>query len=79
LDGFEASRQIRALESRGALRGHVPIIAITANAMQGDRERCLLAGMDDYVSKPIGMEPLRATLAKWIQSPDDQTGDSAAA
>ncbi|HJR76202.1 MAG TPA: response regulator [Nitrospiraceae bacterium] len=79
LDGFEASRQIRALESRGALRAHVPIIAITANAMQGDRERCLLAGMDDYVSKPIGMDPLRATLAKWIKTPDDKTGDSAAA
>ena len=50
MDGFEASRQIRQLES---VRGrHVPILAMTANVMKGDRERCLEAGMDDYVSNP---------------------------
>jgi PAS domain S-box-containing protein len=79
LDGFEASQRIRELERRGDLRARTPIIAITANAMQGDRERCLQAGMDDYVSKPIGIEQLRATLGKWVNKADDSRQDDAAA
>ena len=51
LDGFEATRQIRKRELSRS--GHIPIIAMTANAMESDRELCLAAGMDDYVSKPI--------------------------
>jgi signal transduction histidine kinase/ActR/RegA family two-component response regulator/HPt (histidine-containing phosphotransfer) domain-containing protein len=61
-DGFEATRIIRALEGTR----HTPIIALTASAMTGDRERCLAAGMDDYVPKPIGPEQLEAVLRRWI-------------
>jgi CheY-like chemotaxis protein len=62
VDGFEATRQIR-LEEQTTGR-HVPIVATTAHAMTGDRERCLLAGMDDYLSKPIHRQELLAVLAR---------------
>ncbi|MDX2252760.1 MAG: response regulator [Nitrospira sp.] len=80
MDGFEATRRIRERESSLMTRdmpnetrdpegnrrpGHIPIIAVTANAMQGDRENCLAAGMDDYLAKPIQMETLRAVLHRW--------------
>jgi two-component system sensor histidine kinase/response regulator len=65
MNGFEASHQIRNLQS--AVRNHqVPIIAMTANAMQGDREKCLEAGMNDYVSKPINPQTLAEALDKWL-------------
>jgi two-component system sensor histidine kinase/response regulator len=67
MDGFETARAIREKE-RG--RKHIPIIAITAHAMKGDRERCLQAGMDDYVSKPIEPKKLFETIKKWTQTPD---------
>ncbi|MHC4077957.1 MAG: response regulator, partial [Planctomycetota bacterium] len=63
VDGFEATRQIRGSEA-GDRR--IPIIAMTANAMSGDRQRCLEAGMDDYVSKPYRLKDLQATLERWI-------------
>ncbi len=63
LDGFGAAHQIRELEGDGR---RIPIVAMTANAMQGDRERCLAAGMDDYVPKPVTLTDLDATLRRWL-------------
>jgi len=64
MDGFEATAAIRAREVQ--LGGHIPIIAMTANAMQGDREHCLAVGMDDYVCKPVKAAELATLLHKWI-------------
>jgi CheY-like chemotaxis protein len=64
MDGYEAVAAIRALESE--TRRAVPIVAMTANAMSGDREACLAAGMDDYISKPLRMDALAAVLHKWL-------------
>jgi two-component system, sensor histidine kinase and response regulator len=67
MDGFEAVSRIRAAESeRGGQTRRMPIIAVTANALQGDRELCLAAGFDDYLSKPFRAAALRAMLARWI-------------
>ena len=60
MDGFEATAQIRARQRDGLLPGKLPIVALTANAVEGDRERCLAAGMDDYLSKPFTRERLAA-------------------
>jgi len=65
MNGFEATRQIRNPQS--AVRNHqIPIIAMTAGVMQGDREKCLEAGMNDYVSKPISPQALAEALEKWL-------------
>jgi CheY-like chemotaxis protein len=66
MDGFSATRAIRAREHQG--EPHLPIVAITANATQGDRERCLEAGMDDYVAKPVDPAELEATIARVTMS-----------
>ena len=63
MDGLEATRLIRAREA--SVGGHIPIIAMTANAMAGDRERCLEAGMDAYVSKPIQREEFFSAIHSW--------------
>ena len=65
MDGFTATRQIRA-QSSGVLNPRVPVVAMTANAMQGDRERCLAAGMDDYIAKPIQAEDLAKKIEHWL-------------
>ncbi|MBM3844833.1 MAG: response regulator [Verrucomicrobia bacterium] len=72
MDGFEATTQIRKAEQAGRLPGNrgrrLPIIALTANAIQGDRERCLDAGMDDYVTKPIAAGALREAIERCLES-----------
>jgi two-component system sensor histidine kinase/response regulator len=64
MDGFEATTAIRNLAS--AVR-EIPIIAMTANAMEGDREKCIASGMDDYISKPVSLLKLQTALDRWIQ------------
>ena len=65
MDGLDATRQIR--NPRSAVKNHnIPIIAMTAHAMQGDRERCLKAGMNDYVTKPVNPQALAEALEKWL-------------
>ena len=64
LDGYDATRDIRRSETPGS---HVPIIALTANALRGDRERCLNVGMDDYIAKPVDPERLAAVLEYWLE------------
>ncbi|MCC8690313.1 ATP-binding protein [Xanthomonas campestris] len=65
LDGYAATRRWRAMETESGGRP-IPIVAMTANAMAGDRERCLAAGMDDYLSKPVAREQLNACLQRWL-------------
>lgn len=75
VDGFEATAAIRKLEQAGRETGvgrwagqdrRIPIVALTANAMKGDRDRCLEAGMDDYLTKPLQSAALQATLERWL-------------
>ena len=66
MDGFETTTQIRARQREGLLPGKLPIIALTANAIEGDRERCLAADMDDYLSKPFTRQQLATTLQRWL-------------
>jgi signal transduction histidine kinase/CheY-like chemotaxis protein len=69
MDGFAATAEIRRHQLQRGRGGKLPIIAITANALQGDRESCLAAGMDDYLSKPFTQQALGQTIARWISLP----------
>ena len=74
MDGFEATRAIRKAQSRNGKP--IVIIAMTANAMEGNRETCISMGMDDYISKPVQFEKLREVLTRWLQG-DTETPASA--
>jgi signal transduction histidine kinase len=74
MDGFEATRQIRAMEAPTG--SHLPIVALTANAMAGDRELCLAAGMDDFLSKPFQLHELSGMLGKWGGASPTKNGQS---
>ena len=65
MDGFKATAEIRKREANSGRR--TPIVALTASAIEGDREQCLAAGMDDYVAKPFTTEQMRAALAAWVK------------
>jgi two-component system sensor histidine kinase/response regulator len=83
MDGYDAARRIRAQERRQnhgpSWKSSIHIIAITANAMEGDREKCIAAGMDEYLSKPIRLQELRLVLERWRaknQSRSDLSNDA---
>ncbi|EDZ63257.1 multi-sensor hybrid histidine kinase [Sulfurimonas gotlandica GD1] len=75
LDGYDTTRAIRDAKA-GKAYISIPIIAMTANAMAGDKEKCSIAGMDDYLSKPLDPELLRSTLAKWLLKKDKVENNS---
>jgi len=64
ITGFDATQEIRKMETSS--KTHTPIVAMTAAAMEGDRQRCLASGMDDYLSKPVNIQQLQQTLGKWL-------------
>ena len=70
LDGYETTKAIRKREKR---KQRIPIIAMTANAMKGDEEKCIASGMDDFISKPIKVQLIQAKLQKWL-NPEENTG-----
>jgi len=78
MDGYTATR-LRRQKEAGAGLARIPIIAMTANAMAGDREKCLNAGMDDYMSKPLNRARLEQTLRKWLDGRNRSSGPVAAA
>ena len=77
MDGFEATRAIRQRESETD-SPHVPIVAMTASAVVGDRERCLASGMDDYVAKPLNLDDLRRVIQRWGSNGSGDHGDAGA-
>ena len=81
MDGYEATRTIRSWrdlpgpEHESHRRaGAIPIVAMTAHAMKGDREACLASGMNDYLTKPVKPAELAAALERWLATRDDEDG-----
>jgi CheY-like chemotaxis protein len=66
MDGYQATLEIRSKENGGP---RTPIVAMTASVLDGERQKCLEAGMDAYLSKPVKMDDLRTMLAQWIPEP----------
>ena len=77
MDGYELTARIREAERNGKRPGHTPIVAVTANALKGEEERCIEAGMDAYLVKPVNIDRLRGTLERWL-SVGDGRGHTAA-
>jgi CheY-like chemotaxis protein len=81
MDGFELTRQIRAEEALMPGGRRTPIVALTANAMKGESDRCMATGMDGYLSKPLTLDRLRTTIEQWMSAPSSpsslDTGDKA--
>ncbi len=73
MDGYDATRAIRDLEKKAMSDKHIPIIALTAGALKGDREKCLAAGMDDYISKPVKREDVFKMVTKWALDNEKET------
>jgi CheY-like chemotaxis protein len=65
MDGLEATRRIRQAEADGRRRGRLPIVALTASTLEGDRQVCIEAGMDEFLAKPLKPEALQAVLARY--------------
>jgi signal transduction histidine kinase/HPt (histidine-containing phosphotransfer) domain-containing protein/ActR/RegA family two-component response regulator len=70
MDGYQMARAIRTLEAKEGRGGHTPIVALTAATLKGEVERCLEAGMDDYLAKPVAIPVLAATLRRWLPHVD---------
>jgi two-component system sensor histidine kinase/response regulator len=77
MDGYAATRAIREMEKPGGVR--IPIVAMTANALTGDREKCLAAGMDDYIPKPVTKRALEEAIARWLPAAGAEIQDPRAA
>jgi PAS domain S-box-containing protein len=76
MNGLQATRAIRRLEREAGLDAHVPIVGVTAHALESDRDMCLASGMDDYMSKPISPELLEAKAQRWLGTATDEAGRS---
>ncbi|MBX9823425.1 MAG: PAS-domain containing protein [Xanthobacteraceae bacterium] len=70
MDGYELTARIREAEREGKRSGHTPVVAVTANALKGEEERCIEAGMDAYLVKPVNIERLKTTLERWLSVGD---------
>lgn len=77
LDGYAATREVRRLEAAQGM-AHVPVVAMTASAVEGERQRALDAGMDDFLTKPVDPRRLSHVVARWLSGPGGQTGDPSA-
>jgi CheY-like chemotaxis protein len=75
MDGYEATSEIR--KDKATSFHMIPVLAMTANAMKGDRERCLASGMDDYITKPINIKNLGVFVHKWVAEVENRKGKAA--